>query len=88
MVQNWKQEDYVKYLDNSLFASAVIISLRQQARASYFQMSLNFAEVTFEDSIVGEHLTSYIKQSWILLDTGLDRYSGQVGGAGRGVNHH
>ena len=87
MVQNWKQEDYVKYLDNSLFASAVIISLRQQARASYFQMSLNFAEVTFEDFIVGEHLTSYVKQSWT-VDTELDRYSGQVGGAGRGVNHH
>ena len=27
-------------------------------------MSLNFAEVTFEDFIVGEHLTSYVKQSW------------------------
>ena len=41
-------------------------------------MSLNFAEVTFEDFIVGEHLTSYVKQSWT-LDTELDRYSGQVG---------
>ena len=86
MVQNWKQEDYVKYLDNSLFASAVIISLRQQARASYFQMSLNFAEVTFEDFIVGEHLTSYVKQSWTVVVDWID--VGQVGGVGRGVNHH